>query len=109
MGGEKWWKYRYSRKKQHAKSSGREFSISLDEFIDIHKDWKCYYCNYEFAKKTCDYKRTIDRVNNNLGYVHDNCVLCCNKCNLFKKKLNPNTRTHKMFLKIYNKIYSDNK
>jgi hypothetical protein len=32
----------------------------------------------------------IDRKNNSLGYVSNNCVPCCSECNLMKRKMSVN-------------------
>lgn len=54
-----------------------EFNISVDVFNDIIK-MNCIYCG--------DKGGGIDRVNYKLGYIVENCVPCCGRCNMMKFK-----------------------
>lgn len=77
-------KTRYSYCKKHAKERKIEFTITLDEFDDITKK-ECVYCgkfSYNEIKIT-----GIDRVDSNLGYILNNCVSCCYKCNTMKNAM----------------------
>lgn len=73
-------------------------NLSIDEFAEIIKN-DCYYCgskptskeyirNNRFAKDTIIYANGIDRMNNNIGYIKENCVACCPDCNFMKGSLN---------------------
>lgn len=65
--------YRASSKKR-----GYEFSLSKDEFeVLIQKP--CVYCGTEPSPVN-----GVDRVDNSVGYVPDNCVPCCGTCNKAK-------------------------
>jgi hypothetical protein len=44
----------------------------------------CYYCNFKSDK---GYLNGIDRRDNCVGYSKDNCVACCEMCNVMKCKL----------------------
>lgn len=56
--------------------SGGEIELSLDEFKEmVTKD--CYYCGVGGV-------HGLDRVDNNIGYTHDNVVTCCRPCNVAK-------------------------
>jgi hypothetical protein len=71
-----------------------------DHFIDrdflegLIEDYK--FCYYEDCKVSFEYIEysdnlvTIERINNNIGHIKSNCVLCCFKCNR-KKKSNTTT------------------
>lgn len=76
-----------------AKRKKISFSLSIKLFMDLVKQ-DCYYCGAKpsnFLKK----KRMnggityngIDRVDNSLGYVKDNCVPSCEICNKAKRDL----------------------
>lgn len=51
-------------------------------------------CYYDDCKRVLQYKEynkdlsTIERLNNDIGHVKSNCVICCLKCNLRKKSNN---------------------
>lgn len=79
VGTRAWFTRRYCSVKQHSKPRGKDFSLTLDEFIMIYNEWKCYYCGAEE-------NLSIDRVDNDKGYVRGNCVLACLPCN--KQKYN---------------------
>jgi hypothetical protein len=62
-----------------AKDRNIEFSISREIFENIIK-MKCFYCGV----LPDDEFNGIDRVDNNIGYIHNNCVSCCKMCNYLK-------------------------
>ena len=66
-----------------------------DRFIDkcflkgLVEDYKqCYYrdckVNFQYTEYQNDLA-TIERLDNSIGHIKSNCVLCCFKCNLLKK------------------------
>ena len=74
--------------KQKAKERNLDFKLNKNEFKILTSN-VCKYCNLE-PKQI--YKQTagtggiytyngIDRVNNNIGYILENCVSCCMVCN----------------------------
>jgi len=73
--------YRYNRYKQGAKRRNHIFKLSLFDFTTLIVQ-PCYYCD----RKDGIYNG-IDRVNNTKGYVNNNCVSCCKKCNFMKGSL----------------------
>ena len=66
-----------------------------DRFIDkcfmegLVEDYKqCYYGDCEVNLQYTEYQddlATIERLDNSIGHIKSNCVLCCLKCNLSKK------------------------
>ena len=79
--------------KKNAKSNGREYKLTEEQFKEItQKD--CYYCG---AKPDNVRKNKynngnyiyngIDRIDNNKGYVTGNIVPCCKICNIAKHNL----------------------
>jgi len=84
----------YSTYKSHAKLRGLEFFLSKEEFLNITSK-NCYYCNTIPKSKNYVNSRTngpyiyngIDRMDNNIGYLIENCVPCCKTCNFAKKKV----------------------
>ena len=66
--------------RQGARHRGIKFELTPEEFM---KFWKqpCHYCGT--AIRTVG----IDRVNNDLGYVHGNVVPCCTTHNHMKKAM----------------------
>ena len=66
-----------------------------DRFIDkcflkgLIEDYKqCYYGDCEVNFQYTEYQNdlaTIERLDNSIGHIKSNCVLCCMKCNKSKK------------------------
>lgn len=96
----------YSSYKSQAKNIKRDFLITLEEFIKLVNE-NCHYCGEtplklrHIANKLKEKPLNgIDRVDNSIGYLIDNCVPCCTTCNFMKKML-----TKEDFLNQINKIY----
>jgi len=77
----------------HSKESDKKYNRSdADRFIDrcflkeLVKDFRnCYYCEVELQYiDNNNTLATIERINNSIGHIKSNCVLCCRKCNLSK-------------------------
>ena len=79
------WKVKNPRKvqfeylKYNCKRAGRAFTLSYEKFLEI-VGLPCYYCG------TVE-RISIDRVDNNLGYVEGNMVPCCKTCNWMKSDM----------------------
>jgi hypothetical protein len=70
---------------------GIEVSISYEDFLEFTKIHNCHYCgnkitwhphtkrNSKDVKGSRAYK--LDRMNNDIGYHKNNCVVCCKRCN----------------------------
>ena len=92
--------------KNRAKRKELTFSITKEEFLNIARK-PCFYCgkinsNYMIAGKRNGgfYYNGIDRFDNNVGYIKENCTPCCKNCN--KAKLD---QTHEDFLSMVKSIY----
>ena len=77
--------------KYNAKARNLEFNLTKTQFKKLATG-NCAYCGIE--PKQVYYKKCangnfiyngIDRINNNIGYVIDNCVPACKFCNYAKK------------------------
>ena len=76
--------------KKSAKQRNYSFELSKEEFKEIITQ-PCIYCGESLTQekrakgKNGTFKYTgIDRYDNSKGYVVDNCVPCCQKCNRIK-------------------------
>ena len=78
---------RYSRYIKGARERNRVFNLTKEQFDEITKK-VCHYCNNSE-------KIGIDRVNNDNGYVIENCIPCCKECNFLK-----GTRTYSEFTEL---------
>lgn len=58
---------------------GYDWKLSLNEFLDF-TDRPCAYCGLTPAKG-------VDRRNNKIGYLLENCTPCCKDCNLAKRDM----------------------
>lgn len=97
-------KYRF-----RAKRKNKEFTLTREEF-KLLTSQNCFYCNKEPKQ---EYRHTntigyytyngIDRKDNNLGYILENCVPCCGECNSMKMDLNFDFFINKIEI-IYNKF-----
>ena len=85
--------------KKGASSRGYAFALTIKQFSELVFG-KCFYCgckgfgvrNIKYRYNNEDIRVTvihngIDRMDNNLGYVTENCVSCCVVCNRAKMRL----------------------
>jgi hypothetical protein len=68
---------KFTRYKQNAKKKKVSFELTLEQFKEFWQQ-PCSYCGIEI--KTIG----IDRVDNFIGYVVENCISCCSTCNGMK-------------------------
>ena len=75
----------YSQKKGNAKARDIAFSLSFEEFLSL-KMSPCEYCGIGPKEAVEKYGRSsgIDRRDNDRGYITENCVPCCQRCNTSK-------------------------
>lgn len=59
------------------------FSINQNDYESLVKN-PCYYCGMIQERGF----NGIDRLNQSIGYIQDNCVSCCKMCNYMKGSLN---------------------
>ena len=107
----------HSRRKDHCKKCSDPIKVNIeqwifsrrqydkmcniydaDRFIDksflkgLIEDYKqCYYGDCEVNLQYTEYRNdlaTIERLDNSIGHIKSNCVLCCLKCNVSKKSNN---------------------
>lgn len=89
----------YSTYKYTASRKDYVFEITKEQFNEI-TDKDCYLC----GKKTVTYihRNGIDRIDNNVGYVFENCRPCCGECNFMKRQYKHQDVLNK-FKQIYEK------
>lgn len=97
------------RYKENAKNHNREFLLTQEEMIIFFQS-NCYYCgrkpyseikgNKAFGSYTYN---GIDRKNNDVGYIKENCVSCCKECN-YKKHTQNIDDFFKWILDVYEHI-----
>lgn len=68
---------------RHAKARGKECSITLDEYISLVSG-PCHYCNRSLDMEL---GASLDRADNNVGYVQGNVLPCCGGCNRVKSDI----------------------
>jgi hypothetical protein len=78
----------YSRYRLRAKKKGLDFRLSKEFFLTLALQ-NCFYCGckpgqIEKHKRGDFVYNTIDRIDSKFGYVQDNVVSCCWKCNRSK-------------------------
>lgn len=88
---------RYISYKSSANRRGINFDITQEEFNSFNNN-NCHYCNDMINGIG------IDRLNNNIGYIIENCVPCCSYCNKMKLNLDIN-----FFINQCNKIVNNYK
>jgi hypothetical protein len=87
--------------KNGAKDRNKEFEINPEQFEKITSS-DCYICG---KKNSEDHQNGIDRKDNTIGYLFENCAACCFQCNVMKKAFPFELVLDKM-LDIY-KIHSE--
>jgi hypothetical protein len=99
----------YSDYKRGSKRRGVVFALSKEEFREITQQ-PCHYCGEppshaygtRFKAKNGSYiANGIDKKIPSLGYIKDNCVPCCIRCNFFKRD-----KPYGEFLELIDKIYT---
>ena len=80
----------YKRIRTSAAHRKKEFTLNFIEFEKLVTQC-CYYCGsigrntvYHKGTNSYHYFSGIDRIDSKIGYVSDNCVPCCEKCNTSK-------------------------
>ncbi len=85
---------KYATYKYHAKVRGYSFELTKDEFREIITK-PCIYCGSDkpSTHRSVQYKggsfryTGIDRKDNTAGYMVENCVPCCGRCNSMKNNM----------------------
>lgn len=96
----------YSNYKRNAKEKNREFELTEEQFRKLTSS-NCTYCGVkpEQIIRPSDYLYNgVDRIDNNEGYILENCVPCCKFCNIVKNRFNKSefTRWLKRISNYYN-------
>jgi len=82
--------------KRNAQKRNMEFSLTRESFTGWwnQQEQKCAYCDIPIERlsvvnksKKLAKRLSIDRVDNDKGYVDGNLVLCCLQCNFIKSNL----------------------
>jgi hypothetical protein len=73
----------YKSYKKRAEQKGLCFELTLEEFNEFIEQ-VCFYCE---KGNDASHKNGIDRKENKIGYVKDNCVTCCGECNQMKANM----------------------
>lgn len=63
-----------------AKRRNYLFDLTYEQFLTFQNK-NCFYCNTPLEKIS------LDRDNNNLGYIFENLIPCCTQCNFLKGKI----------------------
>lgn len=72
--------WKYSRLKYQAKRRGLEFSLTREDFSDIHNGAARHYCGGSLP----NFGYALDRKDNGQGYTRENVVPCCEICDTVK-------------------------
>jgi hypothetical protein len=78
---------KWSSLESSAKSRGIPFNISLKHLAKLLGAKRCFYTGLEFDDNVEELKRSIDRVDSDLGYTDDNTVPCIKRINELKSNL----------------------
>lgn len=72
---------RYSHLKKQARRRGIEMQISFDQYTEIIKHNKCYYCDTTLTGTTGTTGHSLNRIDSDKGYLVSNVRPCCKFCN----------------------------
>ena len=81
----------YKDYKGNAKRRGHDFLISKNELFELIMQ-ECFYCGEKHSNNKSNSHSSIryngvDRIDSNIGYVKNNLIPCCKKCNMAKSTL----------------------
>ena len=70
----------------------KETDLTYEDFIEFTKEVECCYCKSKiewFENSLCKngYKYNLDRKDSSIGYLKENIVVCCWKCNKSKSNI----------------------
>ena len=98
--------------RNNSRSRGTEFALTFEVFSDLIQS-ECHYCGdapntrYVLVRKRKTRTTTtdityngLDRIDPSRGYINDNVVPCCQRCNYLKRNL-----TVDSFMQWVNRIY----
>jgi hypothetical protein len=92
--------------KRGAKTRNLNFELSKEDFLNITQQ-SCFYCGVAPTKKKTIKNaygyfvyNGIDRMDNSVGYIKENCVAACKPCNVAK-----NAITKDMIFKLYHRLF----
>jgi len=74
---------RYATLISAAKQRQINCDITFEQYCDLIKN-QCHYCKGVFRKIEDHEGYFLDRINNDIGYVLENCITCCFICNKIK-------------------------
>ena len=99
--------------KSGAKNRNLSFELDKDTFFKLTQS-NCYYCGQEPSQQRKPREKNklnsyiyngIDRVDSSKGYLKENCVTCCGRCNYMKMDYNlDDFKEH--VIKIYNNFFN---
>lgn len=69
--------------KKSARLRGIEFDLNFSEYKEL-VDGECFYCDGKIDTIKNRSGHGLDRADNKFGYLYDNLVPCCSKCNKIK-------------------------
>lgn len=99
----------FDKYKRQASLRGLDFALNMEQFEYLTQG-KCRYCGIEPRQTTKEKGSNgqyvyngIDRVNNESGYVYENCVSCCGTCNRAKLTMTEE-EFHWWVIRVYNKF-----
>lgn len=77
---------------KQAKRRKKQFSLTLNDFVEFTKQSRCHYCysNITWTKvnlSTNGFRTNLDRKDNSKGYEVENLVVCCWRCNNGRRNL----------------------
>jgi hypothetical protein len=91
---------KYVRCVKDARCRNIDLTLSFEQYSGIIQN-PCFYCGEKSEIEISEnedrqYNNGIDRKNNAIGYVFDNCVSCCKMCNYMKHSLSVDVFIHRI-------------
>ena len=105
--GESAFRTLYRNYRDRAKRNKLDFSLDPLDFKHLVVQ-NCHYCGQSPLQQiNSKYNGAfiyngIDRKNNSFGYIKENCVACCKKCNTLKRDM-----SYDEFIEYFTKIYNN--
>ncbi len=70
--------------KRAIKSSKYKSDLTLENYFELSKITACHYCGASIPWSNKSSAYFLDRKDNKIGYMKDNCAVCCTRCNFAK-------------------------